>query len=367
MDALDDAAREQLGRYYKSLAQARGLTQVKLAGALQMDRGQVSRMWRGLIKKPDQYRSMAEHFGLEWSEARERARAMDQALVADDAQGGAEMTAAPRIEDPPPTPRASPRAGTFGPQAPILAVASEKGGVGKTALAVSLAHLWAKQGLAVLLVDLDTQGNATRHVGAELGGESLEEATDPRAEEARLEPDAHAFGFDLVRGGRYVLGAVSHIQQRRLPSIVLRRLIRPLRTRYDVILLDTPPTLGLLSINAIVSATHLVVPVQLEGAAIDGLDAVLETVDELRDINPELELLASVPMMHDRRTALSGMLLRQLQQMEYAHPVEVAVSRNVSVAEAYVAAEPPTAYAPSSRGARDLTRLADELAGRLRP
>lgn len=264
-----------------------------------------------------------------------------------------------------PTPPA--RSGRFGKQAPILAIASEKGGVGKTALAVSLAHLWARRGDAVLLIDLDTQGNATRHVGCELGGEALNRATDPRADEAALEADEHAFGFDLVRGGRYVLSAVSNIQQRRLPSVVLRRLIRPLRDVYDVILLDTPPTLGLLSINAIVAATHLVVPVQLEGAALDGLDAVLETVDELRDINPELELLASVPMMHDRRTALSGMLLRELEQMEYANPIDVAISRNISVAESYVAAEPVTHYAPSSRGARDFKKLATALAGRLQP
>jgi chromosome partitioning protein len=261
-----------------------------------------------------------------------------------------------------------PRAGTFGHEAKVIAVASEKGGVGKTALAVNLAHLWSKQGLSVLLVDLDTQGNATRHLGEELSGEALEQSTVPtKGQDSYLVPDAHAYGFDLVRGGRYILGAVSNIQQRRLPSVVLRRLLKPLKARYDVILIDTPPTLGVLSINAIVSASHLLIPVQLEGAALDGLDAILETTEELLDVNPDLELLGAVPMMHDKRTAISKMLLQRLQDMDYARPFEVAIRRNVSIAESYLAEQPVSLYAPSSQGARDFKRLLTELDQRLTP
>lgn len=259
------------------------------------------------------------------------------------------------------------RSGRLGPEARVIAVASEKGGVGKTALAVNLAYLWSKSGLSVLLVDLDTQGNATRHTGQELSGEALEQSTSATQKEVALHPDAHAYGFDLVRGGRYILGAASNIQQRRLPSVVLRRLLKPLRERYDVILLDTPPTLGVLSINAIVAATHLLIPVQLEGAALDGLDAVLETAEELTDVNPDLELLGSVPMMHDKRTAISRILWNRLKEMDYARPIDVAVCRNVAVAESYLAEEPVGVYAPASQGAKDFARLAKALEARLTP
>ena len=256
------------------------------------------------------------------------------------------------------------RSGTFGPKAAVVAIASEKGGVGKTSLAVTLSHLWAEAGHAVLLIDLDTQGNATRHVGCEFGGGAITSATDPH-DPAPLVADARAHGFDLVRGGRRLVGAIANIRQRRVPSTALRRLIRPLRDIYDVILIDTPPTLGLIAVNAVVASTHLLVPVQLEGGAVDGLDAVLETADELRDINPELELLGSVAMMHDRRTALSKMLLEEVRRMEYARPLEAVVSRNIAVAEAYVAEEPVTLYNPSSQGAKDYRRVAKELEGRL--
>ena len=259
------------------------------------------------------------------------------------------------------------RSGRFGPEALVIAIASEKGGVGKTALAVSLAYLWAERGESVLLVDLDTQGNATRHVGEELSGEALERgASKERGEEREgLVPDARAYGFDVVRGGRAILGAVSHIQRRRLPSMVLRRMLKPLKSSYDVILIDTPPTLGVLSINAIVAATHLLVPVQLEGAALDGLDAILETAEELLDVNPDLELLGAVAMMHDRRTALSGMIFERLKQMDYAAPFEQSVRRNVSVAEAYLAEEPVPRYAPKSQGARDFASLLSAIERRV--
>ena len=365
MDAFNDETRASLGRYFKSLAQTQTITQQQLCEALSIERGMVSRVWRGLVKKPKHYASMAATFGLTLDAAIERAAQLDGALH-NEAMEGLDMSAALSTGDflrPEDLPLA--RSGAFGPSGAVIAVASEKGGVGKTALAVNLAHLWAKAGHAVLLVDLDTQGNATRHVGEEIGGEALEGATDPNRE-TELQAEVRAHGFDLITGGRYLLGAVSHIQQRRVPSVVLRKLLKPLRERYDIILLDTPPTLGLISINAIVASTHLLIPVQLEGGAMDGLDAVLETADELRDINPELELLGSVPVMHDRRTAISKMLLSSLREMDYANPIDTVISRNVSVAEAYLAEEPVSLYNNNSQGARDFKKLAIELERRLR-
>ena len=171
MDAFDDNARASLGRYFKSVAQAHDVTQMMLCESLGIERGMISRVWRGLVKKPTHYEAMAGYFGLTLEEALERAVQIDDALATETMEGLDMSAALDTYTDD--DSAALERSGAFGPDGVVIAVASEKGGVGKTALSVNLAHLLAKAGHAVLLVDLDTQGNATRHVGEEIGGEGV--------------------------------------------------------------------------------------------------------------------------------------------------------------------------------------------------
>jgi len=358
---MEPTTREALGRYLKALAQAHTITQNELAGVLSIDRGMISRVWRGQVVKPTHYIAVAEHFGLSLDDALERAEQHTD-LIHTATEGT--MSAAPILSHDDDD-QGTTRSGSFGKTARVIAVASEKGGVGKTATAVNLAYEWAAMGHKVCLVDLDSQGNATRHLGLDLGGEAMERATRPSQPE-ELVVDAECFGFDVVTGGRQTLGALSNIEAHRVRLSVVRRKLLSLMDAYDLIVLDTPPSVGTLSLNALVAATHLVIPLQLEGGALDGLDNVLQTVEEILEINPGLKVLGTVGTMEDRRVVQTRMIWNELTERDFAEPVlGIKIPRNVSVSEAYLAQEPVGVYAPSSRGAKAYHRLAEILAERL--
>lgn len=263
------------------------------------------------------------------------------------------------------------RSARFGARAMVLAVASQKGGTGKTTTSVNLAHELAERGHAVLLVDLDPQADATIHVGEAPTGEHFVEAVrglkaSSRGEDAdaSLEVISTAHGFDLVPSGEGLGEAVMRIEAFAVPLTVLRKLLAPYATRYDVILIDCQPTLGTLQKNAIIASTHLLFPVQLHQAAINGLDRMMTTVDELHELNPTLRVLGSVPCFEEN-TVLCREMARQLRERYYARVTDASIPKNVAVAEAYAAGEPVSKYDTGSAGSKAFAKLAREIEERL--
>lgn len=367
---LNKKQRIALGDLLRSLATREQLTQDMLAEALEIDRATISKVWRGEVKKADHYQSQAEYFGLTLEDACSHAMRMagildrvSPAHVQDDEE---EFDEEENVEFFP-----LQRSGVFGEQALVFAVASQNGGTGKTTCSVNLAYEFAKKGHAVLLVDLDPQADATIHVGGQINAEHYVDAVRTLKKggaeaQAGLDLDIWRtpFGFDLMPSGEELEEAAERISSFAVSSTVLRKLLHDVMPEYDMILIDCQPTLGVLQKNAIVAATHLLFPVQLHQAAINGLDRMISTVDELRELNPMCRVLASLPCF-DENTVLAREMMRELRERYYARPTTMSIPKNISIAEAYAAQEPVSVYQSQSAGSRAFSALCDELMTRL--
>jgi chromosome partitioning protein len=248
----------------------------------------------------------------------------------------------------------------------VYAIANQKGGVGKTTTAVNVAACFAADGRQVLLVDLDQQCNATVALGADrdlrpssydclCGATSVAEAARPAG------PD----NLWLVPANRDLAGAsvelprLEHLERR------LRDGLGPVRDRFALTLLDCPPSLGPVTVNALAAADRVIVPVQAEYLALEGLVQFMETLDLMRrDLNPALVLTGVVVTMHDERTRLGREVEAELRRHFPEQVFDTVIPRSVRVAEAPSFGLPVTAHAPGSRGAAAFRALVRELAER---
>ena len=252
--------------------------------------------------------------------------------------------------------------------ATVLTVTNQKGGVGKTTTAVSLGAALADAGARVLLVDLDPQGNATTGVG--LRAEEGEPSTyRVLVEQMAVEEAVRATAverLDLVPSSLDLAGAEIELVSAFSREQRLKQALVPVRERYDVILVDCPPSLGLLTVNALVAADQVLVPIQCEYYALEGLGQLMRTVRLVGDsLNTDLRLAGVVLTMFDGRTNLAQQVVDEVREYFGDVAYNTIIPRTVRLSEAPSFGQPITLFDASSRGARAYERLAREVAARL--
>jgi chromosome partitioning protein len=248
----------------------------------------------------------------------------------------------------------------------VYAIANQKGGVGKTTTAVNVAACVAAAGSQTLLVDLDPQCNATVALGGER--EMHPSSYDCLIGEVSVAEAARPAGPDnlwLVPANRDLAGAAVELPRIESSETRLRERLGPVRERFAYTLLDCPPSLGPVSVNALTAADRVVVPVQAEYLALEGLVQFLDTLAMIRrELNPALEVSGLLVTMHDERTRLARDVERELRQHFPEMVFETVIPRSVRVAEAPSYGLPVIDHSPHSRGSDAYRALAQELAER---
>ena len=246
----------------------------------------------------------------------------------------------------------------------IVACANQKGGVGKTTTVVNLASYLASAGQRILVVDLDPQGNATSGLGIDRDGleGSAYDLLVGDGVAAELELASEVGGLRVIPSGRELAGAEVELVGLEGRERRLQRALRTGLDRFDYILLDCPPSLGLITVNALTAADSVLIPIQCEYYALEGLSQLMSTIDLIRDnLNPNLRVKGVLLTMFDSRTTLSADVSAEVRRHLDGQVFDAVVPRSVRLAEAPSYGKPIALYSPESRGAQAYQRLAEEL------
>lgn len=250
----------------------------------------------------------------------------------------------------------------------IMAVANQKGGVGKTTTVVNLAASLVHKGKKVLIVDLDPQGNAT--TGSGINKSSVGTGVyavllgNARIEDAILH--SKSGGFAVLAANRALAGAEVELVQELAREMRLKNALSQVAASYDYILIDCPPTLTLLTINGLVAAEQVIVPMVCEYYALEGISDLVATIRKIRQaINPALDILGIVRTLYDARNVLAKQVEKQLAQYFPDKLFATPIPRNIRLAEAPSHGMPALQYDARARGSRAYLALADEVMQRL--
>jgi chromosome partitioning protein len=248
-----------------------------------------------------------------------------------------------------------------------VAVANQKGGVGKTTTSVNVAAGLAKAGRRVLLVDLDPQGNATMGSGIDKRkvARTVYHALLGLGDIGTIRVPSQAGGYDLVPANRDLAGAEVELVDLPNREARLRSALERIAPEYDFVLIDCPPSLSLLTLNALAAADEVLIPMQCEYYALEGLSDLVGTIKRVRaHINPRLEIAGLLRTMYDPRNTLSHQVSQQLEEHFGDKVYRTLVPRNVRLAEAPSFGAPAVVWDPSSKGAQAYLALADEILAR---
>lgn len=246
----------------------------------------------------------------------------------------------------------------------ILAIANQKGGVGKTTTAINLATALAAVGKTVLIIDIDPQGNASTGLGVDrhsrensvyevlMGEVTLEEAICPSV----------IPGLDLVPSTSDLTGAELELIDMEHRSHRLVEAMKPIKDRYDYILIDCPPSLNLLTLNALVAVQSVIVPLQCEFFALEGLSLLIKTIERVKStLNPKLEIQGVVLTMFDKRNNLSDQVAQDVRDYLGDKVYQTVIPRNVRVSEAPSHGKPALIYDHKCAGSQAYIKLASEV------
>ena len=246
----------------------------------------------------------------------------------------------------------------------VIAVVNQKGGVGKTTTSVNLAAALARAGHRTLLIDLDPQGNATMGSGVDKRAalRTVYHLLLGLGEIDKIRTRAERAGYDLVPANRELAGAEIELVELQHRESRLKAALAPVEAEYDFIFIDCPPSLSLLTLNGLVAAQSVLIPMQCEYYALEGLSDLVGTIKRVRaNLNPNLEIAGLLRTMFDARNTLAQQVSEQLEAHFGDKVYRSVVPRNVRLAEAPSYGTPAVLWDPESKGAQAYLALAEEV------
>jgi len=248
----------------------------------------------------------------------------------------------------------------------IIALVNQKGGVGKSTTAVNLGAYLATHGKKVLLIDMDPQANATTGLGfrPENIKQSVYDSLAGRALLKNAISKTSLFGYDLVPATQDLAGATIELVEAAEREYKFYNAIKDVKEDYDYILIDCPPSLGLLTVNSLIAADKIIIPIQCEYYALEGLSQLLNSIDLIKtNLKEDLEIMGAVLTMYDKRNQLSRQIVKEVRRHFPGYVFDAVIPRNVSLAEAPSFGKTILQYAPNSAGAKAYDYLAREMIG----